>query len=463
MPKRASAELTKRRVEAASPGQWLWDGGARGIPGFGLRVTPGGSRTFLYRYRTSAGEQRWAKLGGFPALTVDEARDLAKARAGEVAKGGNPSGDRQRFREAPTLTDLANHYLGAYANERRLKPNTVRDARNLLSRPLAELGRRKVAELTVADIRRLHGAAKVRGLAESKAKAEALAKAAGKADGAKAERLEARAKRAADHAAAQAGSYQANRLHAVLSKMFSLAIELGWRTDNPCKGVRKFEEDQRNRNLSEAEVARLLDACDAYEGEHAGAVTARGAADAVRLLLYTGARLQEVLRADWGQFDLERGLWEKPSAHTKTKRQHLVELDGPALHLLRDMRERDPSGRFLFPGESGKGRVAKLAEVKPRADLKRPWAWLVREAGLRNVRLHDLRRTNASFMLSSGFTLATVGNRLGHTQPSTTARYAHLHDTVGREAGRVVGERMAALRGTSSKAEVVALGKGASQ
>lgn len=135
--------------------------------------------------------------------------------------------------------------------------------------------------------------------------------------------------------------------------MFSLAIERGWRTDNPCKGVRKFPEEQRWENLNEGEVRRLLLACEGYAAGlrpcspeddpvtvsakttplpiSERSITDREAADAVRLLLFTGARLQEVLRAEWSQFDLERGIWQKPSAHTKTKRIHRLELEGPAL------------------------------------------------------------------------------------------------------------------------------------
>ncbi len=184
--------------------------------------------------------------------------------------------------------------------------------------------------------------------------------------------------------------------------------------------------------------------------------TARGAADAVRLLLFTGARLREVLRAEWRQFDLERGLWEKPSAHTKAKRQHRLELDGPALDLLRDMHGRRSHARFLFPGDPLKARAGRSAAgqaltlVKPRADLKRPWARMVELAGLEDVRLHDLRRTNASFMLSGGASLATVGKSLGHTQARTTSRYAQLAPSIQREAARMVGERMVASRGRAS-------------
>jgi integrase len=410
MPKRSTSRLTKRVIDETKPGAFVWDSELRG---FGLRVTPAGAKSFVVQYRMPSGKQGRTVVGAYPALTTDEAREIARERLGGVPQGRNPSATKHTLRTAPTLADLAGEYTGEYAMTRNLRPRTVKDARAVLRHALASLGATKVIDITTTDIRRVHGE---------------LRKAS--------------------------GVYQANRLLAVLSKMFSLAAELGWRGgDNPCRSIKKFPEDQRWRNLSENEVGRLLDACDAY-AEQGG----RNGADAIRLLLFTGSRLQEVLKAEWPQFDLELGLWEKPSSHTKTKRQHRLELEGPALQLLQEMREREPDGRFLFPGEPRQIPDGKF-EATPRADLKRPWVWIVREAALENVRLHDLRRTTASFMLSGGASLATVGKALGHTQATTTARYAHLSQTVQREELKRAGERMTALRGSSpGKGKVVAYG-----
>jgi integrase len=443
MPKVSEVHLTKRVVEATAPGKYAWDNEVRG---FGVRVTKAtrmvngvaiatGARTFLFRYKAD-GRQRYEPIGRFPALTVEQARDRAKALAGKLGVDHRELREQalEERRRAKTLADLEAHYLGDYAKARGLREATLRDARIVLRLVPESLRATKADAVTIPDIRRLHGAAR-----------EA------------------------------SGVYQANRLLAVLSKMFALAIEEGWRAgDNPCRGVKKFAEDQRWRNLSDGEVARLLDACDAYHGKGrawrkggakdgmedpgdlSNVVWQHNAADAVRLLLFSGARLQEVLKATWAEFDLEAGLWEKPSAHTKTKRQHRLELDGPALILLKEMRARDPDGALLFPGEPIVNSHGET-EVRARSDLKRPWAWITKEAGLEGVRLHDLRRTTASFMLSGGASLATVGKALGHTQAATTARYAHLSQTVQREELKRAGERMAALRGTTVKAKVVPL------
>ncbi len=456
MPRLSQVRLSKRVVEAAQPGECISDSEVRG---FRLMVTPSGTRRFVAAYRVGAkGRSGKKALGSYPALTVEQARDRARevlrlARAGIDPQQADEAAREaeEAARKAPTMVDLSKVYLEDHALSQALRPTTVRDAKALSAKALSAIGKMKVAEVGITDIRKLHGDVRAAGIV-----------AGGK------------------------GVYRANRLLAILSKMFSLAIERGWRTDNPCKGVRKFPEDQRWRNLSEDEVGRLLRACDDYEEgrrlrpggeplmgrklsaeqeaapmaliealpEDLRSATDREAANAIRLLLFTGARLQEVLKAEWGQFDLEAGLWEKPSSHTKTKRQHRLELDGPALDLLRAMADRKTHAAYLFPGSTERRRRNAPIDIKtgqpkgiaPRADLRHPWREISLMAKLGGVRLHDLRRTTASFMLSGGSSLATVGKALGHTQASTTARYATLSASVQREGLRAAGERMATLR-----------------
>lgn len=428
MPRLSSVRLNKSVVEAAKPGQCISDCALRG---FRLIVSPSGARRFVASYRVGPrGDSSMMAIGSYPMFTVDQAREAARKVLQQARAGINPQESAKALRDAPTVATLAEVYLGEYARSQALRPSTVRNARALLAKTDPALGSRKVVDVTVTDIRKLHGDLRAAGLKEG-----------------------------------TKGVYQANRLLATLSKMFSLAIERGWRSDNPSKGVRKFPEDQRWRNLNDDEVGRLLTACDAYEEGRGGDVVAREAANAIRLLLFSGARLQEVLRAEWGQFDLDTGLWEKPSSHTKTKRQHRLELDGPALDLLRAMNDRARHPRFLFPGNSALYRKDAPVEirsgepvgVKPRADLRHPWRTICAIARLEDVRLHDLRRTTASFMLSGGASLATVGKALGHTQASTTARYAHLAASVQREGLRAAGERMIGLRRLADTERVLSL------
>lgn len=169
---------------------------------------------------------------------------------------------------------------------------------------------------------------------------------------------------------------------AVLSKMFSLAIRWGMRTDNPAKGIERNPEDPRQRYLSGDELRRLTAALATHPSGQA--------ADAIRLMLLTGARSRsEVLRATWDQFDdVDPGYWRKPSSHTKQKRQHHVPLSAPARQLLAEMRTRQKReagtlSPYLFPGRFGDG---------PMVDVDSSWKSICRAADLRGLRLHDLRQ-----------------------------------------------------------------------
>jgi len=187
--------------------------------------------------------------------------------------------------------------------------------------------------------------------------------------------------------------------------------------------VDRNPEHKRNRYYSQAEIARLSEALGAYPNQVA--------ANAVRFLMLTGARRGEVLSAQWDHIDLVEGIWTKPSAHTKQQREHRVPLSGPELRLLAEMRAHSPGGSCcVFPG-----RVAG----KPLRDLKKVWAFAAARADLTNARLHDLRHSFASILASSGSNLPVIGAMLGHTQPQTTARYAHLYDDPLREAADKVG------------------------
>lgn len=162
------------------------------------------------------------------------------------------------------------------------------------------------------------------------------------------------------------------------------------------------------------------------------------AANAVRFQLLTGARIGEVLSARWLDVDLARGVWIKPSHHTKQNRTEHLPLSAPALALLAEMRDRAGAAQqYLFPGNS---------PGKPLRDIKKFWRNITQQAGLADYRLHDNRHTHASHLVSSGLSLEIVGQLLGHTNPMTTKRYAHLSDHPLRAAAERFGAKMDALR-----------------
>jgi integrase len=238
------------------------------------------------------------------------------------------------------------------------------------------------------------------------------------------------------HNSVKEAPYQANRVRALLSKMMNLAKAWEWRDDNPCEGVPKFREEKRDRWLSTQEIERVCEALDRHPNQ--------SAANAIRLMLLTGARRGEVLTATWDDFNLELGVWTKPSHHTKQKRTEHVPLSPPAVQLLASMKEKTANG-YLFPGDIPR---------KPLREIKHVWSAVCKQANIENVRLHDLRHTYASHLVSAGMSLPIVGRLLGHTQPQTTARYAHLADDPLRQATNRFASIVAAAR-SRKRAEVV--------
>jgi integrase len=154
---------------------------------------------------------------------------------------------------------------------------------------------------------------------------------------------------------------------------------------------------------------------------------------AVRLLLFTGCRLREILTLKWEYVDLERGVLFLPDSKSGRK---TVILNAPAMTVLNGLERTDA---FVVPGDKPES---------PRADLKRPWEAITMRAGLAGIRLHDLRHTYASFGAGGGLGLPIIGRLLGHSQVSTTARYAHLDtDPLRRASEAIAGRISAALQG----------------
>jgi integrase len=146
--------------------------------------------------------------------------------------------------------------------------------------------------------------------------------------------------------------------------------------------------------------------------------------------------LREVLHLKWEHVDFERGLLLLPDSKTGKK---TIVLNAPALSLLEGLTR---VGIYVIAGDS-----AATINERPRADLKRPWTAVSRRADLDGVRLHDLRHNFASFGAGGGMGLPIIGKLLGHTQPQTTARYAHLHADPLRRASDAIGATIAAAMG----------------
>jgi integrase len=378
-------KLAKRTVDALAPPvkgtAIVWDSD---LTGFGLRLSARGRRTYLIHGRTKAGRQVMMTLGVHGAITADQARDAAKRELGRLADGTDPVEEKQLVRAAEakrlamlTVAQLCDRYLEDYAQTHK-RARSLKDDKAMIERFIKpRFGGVRVPDLEQSDIAALH-----REVGKSK-------------------------------------PYTANRILALLSKMFSLAVAWKLRPDHPVKGIPRFQEEKRQRFLSSAELGRLAQALAEYPY--------RISASAIRMLLLTGARRGEVLGMAWEQVETEPGVWVKPSALTKQKTLHRVPLSAGARQLLEDMRRyRKPGEVYVFPGR-GPGEH-HLSEIK------KAWAIVCKAAGITGVRIHDLRHTYASILASSGASLPLIGALLGHTQPSTTARYAHLADQPLQEA-----------------------------
>jgi integrase len=384
-----------RGLSAPTSGSRItYDRGPDRVRGFGIRITAAGTKAFVLNY-TIAGRERRMTIGEYPTWRVATARAEARKLRQEIDRGIDPLGERIAEREAPTVAELCDRYLKEHAVKKRDAGRG--DAAMIRLHILPALRSRKVASIAYTDIDKLH------------------------------RKLSATA------------PYQANRLAALLSKMFSLAIRWQMRPDNPCKGVERNQEEKRSRYLSGDELRRLTEALAVHPS--------KAVANAVRLLLLTGARKTEVLGAPWDQFDLAEGVWVKPSSHTKQKKEHRVPLSAPARQLLVEMKAEAGVSPYLFPARSGGG-AGHLTEIK------KSWSALCKAGGISGVRVHDLRHSYASFLASAGLSLPIIGALLGHTQPQTTARYAHLFDDPLRQATERVGAIVAGS-GKGDGAEVV--------
>ena len=350
------------------------------VTGFGVRITAAGAISFVLRYVVNRQERRLT-LGKYPDLSATAAREEAISLRGMVSRGIDPLQQRRDREWAPDMRELADYYLSGHATTKR--PKSIKDDRAMLeAHILPKLGNRKVAAVSSHEIIQLRNSMEDR-------------------------------------------PYRANRVLSLLGKMFSIAMQQRWREDNPARYVERFTEEKRDRWLSIDELSRLTEALDQHPNQ--------SAANAIRLLILTGARRSEVLSATWDQFDFERGVWTKPSAHTKQKRTEHVPLSAAALSLLSQMYETTGEGSYLFPGNKPGSHLV---------EIKRFWFSVCQIADIENARIHDLRHTFASHLVSSGHGLPLVGRLLGHTQPQTTQRYSHIADDPLREAADRFGEML---------------------
>jgi len=384
-------KITKRTVDQLSPGsrdRILWD---REVRGFGIRCRPSGAKHYVLKMRVG-GRQRWLTIGrhGSP-WTPDNARREALRLLGLKAAGHDPASERDRQKGAITIAELGKRFLQEYVPQ-HCKPRTAEEYQRAVEKYINPiLGRHRIADLTRSDVAQLHHHYRDR-------------------------------------------PYQANRSLAVLSKMMNLAEAWGLRLDgsNPVRHLKKYREHKRERYLTKAELQRLgavLADAQTKATESPFAVAAIG------LLVLTGARLIEILTLRWEYVDPANEVLRLPDSKTGAK---LIYLNAAAINLLRTM-PRMAGNPYVIAGKKPGARLI---------NLQKPWRRIRGKANLADVRIHDLRHSFASVAAGTGMSLPMIGKLLGHSQPVTTARYAHLAVDPIRAASNVIGaELTAAMNG----------------
>lgn len=393
----AKKKITLATIKSLQPGEIIWD---TELKGFGCRYRKEG-RHFMLKYSLN-GRQRFYTIGEWNgSLTPDQAREQAEILRGRIRQGIDPMAEKDADKQIPFVKDAFEKFLQDI--KAKCSAKTHYEYERLFDRYIRkEIGNYRLSAVTKADIARLHHANK-------------------------------------------AAPYQANNILKLLSSFFSWCEEFGHRTDgiNPCHRIKKFKEKARERFLSESELYNLSEALKKYEQDHKflkrqphkknteqeeNCITPY-AVSAIRLLILTGARCSEILTLQWKDVDFERRLIRLQESKTGQK---TIYLSAPALQLLSEI-PRIEENPFVI---CGKNEGAHLVNIKD------PWRKIRKNAGLEDVRIHDLRHNFASTAVASGHHLKIIGSLLGHTDTQTTERYAHLSNDPLQTANEAISKRI---------------------
>ncbi len=382
-------KLTKKYVDTTRPKDKetvYWD---TELKGFGLRVKPSGHKSYILQYRNAEGRSRKYTIGkhGSP-WTPEEARRKAKSVLHIVDDGNDPATEKTEARAALTITELADLYIQDGPNYKPdKKDSTWRTDKSNIERHIKPLlGNRTARSLVQADIARFQSdVANGKSAMQLKTKPRGVARVVG-------------------------GKGSASRSLDVLATMFEFGVRCGYIETNPARGIPKYKTRRIERFLNNAELARLGDVLNEAESAGVNAVPL----NVLRMLLLTGARKGEILGLKWNWVDFETGYLNLPDSKTGAKR---IPLGAPALQLLSGLAQESA---YVFPSTDNKD--------KHFVGLQKIWDKIRAQAGLNDVRIHDLRHSFASIGVASGHSLYMIGKILGHKQSRTTEIYAHLHD-----------------------------------
>lgn len=346
--------------------------------GFCLEVRSSGGRTWYLRYQDVHGSQRQHKIGVYGDLTFDQARKEAKRLRSEVVLGGDPAAKKEAVKAIPTYAELAAQHLAHAKTYQRSYGSTEMNIRRHV---IPRWGRVRLSDIHQRDV------------------AQWLNEKAGEG--------------------LSPGTIE--KIRATFSRSFALALQ--WDVPgvarNPATGIKRPPlNNSRERFLTSEESKRLQNAVAASRNKSLPAI--------VGLLLLTGARVSELLNAEWRHVDLDRRAWLIPTS--KTGKHRYVPLSQAAIDIINSLHRVGRCECLLPNPKTG----------KPFTEIKHAWQKARDDAGLAGLRIHDLRHSAASNMVNSGVDLFAVGKVLGHASYQSTQRYSHLaNDTLlaAAEAG----------------------------
>ena len=391
----AVIKLTKRNVDAAQPvgkDVFLFD---EDLIGFGLKITPTGRKVYTVQYRINGTKKRvMIGVHGSP-WTPDQARQEASRLLGLVANGKDPAETKAAAKTIPTVAEVVERFFKEHVTAKN-KPSTYAEYRRQADKIIIpRLGKYRIDAIQRSHISKLH-----HDMRET--------------------------------------PYTANRVVALLSKMFNWCEMVGLRPErtNPVLHIQKYREEKRERLLSDVELARLGQAL--AEAEKNGKASPYTVA-AIRLFILTGARLGEILKLRWDEVDFQHGALRLSDSKTGAKS---ITLNPPALELLSKLPRVEGNPHVIVGKIDGHSMV----------NINKPWRAIRAVAGLDTLRIHDLRHAFASVGATMGMSLPIIGKLLGHTQAATTNRYAHLSHDPLKKATTLIGEHIqAAMQGQDSK------------
>jgi integrase len=377
-----------------------------------IRITSAGSRTFYIIKRADNG-MAWVKLGTFPEMTIEQARNEAQVKLGEFAKGNNPAQAKREEKQKITLGQAFQNYFDLH-----VYPKGIKTAADILAtwqrflgdmpdEPAKKHGRkrqkhpagvnwsnRKIDQIEPGDVRTLHAAI------------------------------------GATH------PIMANRAIEILSAVYGRAIYLGYKGSNPASDVEPFKEVKRDRFIQADELPIFFMelANDASEDfKHF-----------VLLSLLTGARRVNVMSARWEDVNLSSAIWRIPDTDSKNAEPMILPLSAEAVQIF-EARNPQKTG-FVFPAESATGHITPP---------KKRWQSLLQRCGIDNLRIHDLRRSLGSWQAITGASLVIIGKSLGHKSADATMIYARLNTDPVRASVSAATSAMLGAAGLKNTADVL--------